>query len=195
MPTILSDIAMYIRRVASPTLRSAPEPYAAVIVVDSTTDTLKFHSGGEKEVMDLSNTQTITGTKTFTGTTAVRAPVVVTAEATYAITAAQSGTMFVCTRSSLTQVFTLPLAATAGLEYTFVCAHADGEIRLAVGTGDNIIGKTHGAENGTGILTTASTGLLLNTAAGNVVGDFVTVRSDGLTTYYMRSVAGAWSAA
>lgn len=40
--------------------------------------------------------------------------------------------------------------------------------------------------------TAASTGIK-NTAATNVVGDFVTLVSDGVTTWYMTSVAGVWA--
>lgn len=209
---ITENVVRFIRRVASPVLGSGPGPDSAEIIADATTDTLKFNSGGAKEVFDLSNTQTVTGTKTFSGavtlsgtttlsgtaaftgaTTGVRGAASVTAADTIAIGAVDSGTVYIATKSSATQVFTLPLAATAGLRYSFVCAHASGEIHVGVGTGDNIIGKTHGAENGTGLSSTATTGLLKNTAATNVVGDFCTLVSDGITTWYMVSVAGVWS--
>ena len=39
-----------------------------------------------------------------------------------------------------------------------------------------------------------ATGLLKNTAANNVVGDSVTLVSDGITTWYMTAQLGAWSA-
>ena len=133
---------------------------------------------------------------TFTGaTTGVRQTGTVTAAATLTVTAAMSGTSFICTAAAGTQVFTLPAAVTAGLVYTFICGAgaAGGEIRVGVASGDNIVGKTSGAQDGTGLVSTATTGLLLNTAGGNVVGDFVTLVSDGVTTWYMRGVAGAWT--
>jgi hypothetical protein len=142
----------------------------------------------------LTGTTTLSGTTAFTGaTTGVRAAVSVTAADTATYAATDSGLVVIATKGSATQVFTLPAAATPGVQFTFVCAHASGEIRVGVATGDNIIGKTHGAQDGTGLVSTATTGLLLNTAAGNVVGDFVTLVSDGITTWYMVAVAGAWS--
>lgn len=202
---ITENVVRYIRKVASPILRDVA-PDAAEIMVDSSTNTLQFHSSGQKEAVDLSNTQTVSGTKTFSGTvthsgatvftgatSGVRRAVSRTSADTITIGASDSGTVYIATKTSATQVFTLPAAATGGLQYSFVCAHASGEINVAVATGDNIIGKTHGAENGTGILSTATTGLLLNTAASNVVGDFCTLVSDGATTWFMVAVAGVWS--
>jgi hypothetical protein len=193
---ISENTVRYIRRVASPTLASAPTPDAAEIIVDASTNTLKFHSAGAKEVMDLSNTQTVTGNKTFSGSTGVRVPVSVTATAAVTVTAADTGTVYICTASSGTQVFTLPAASTAGLTYTFTAGagSANGEIRVGVATGDNILGKIHAAQDGTALVTTATTGLLLNTASGNVAGDSVTLVADGITTWYMSAVIGAWSA-
>lgn len=174
---------------------------AVDIGTDTATGIVKYFGGGTtRQLIDNWNAQTVAGAKTFSGTaaftgatTGVRKELSVTSAATATLTAAQSGLTVIATRTSLTQVFTLPLAATAGLAYTFVCAHADGEIHVGVGTGDNIIGKTHGAENGTGLVSTVSSGLLKNTAASNVVGDFTTLVSDGITTWYMTSVAGVWS--
>lgn len=196
MPTS-ENVVRYIRRVASPVLASAPEANAAEIIVDATTNTFKFHSAGAKEVLDLSNTQTVTGNKTFSGSTGVRVPVSVLTTDAVTVTAAQTGTVFICTATTGTQVFTLPAAATAGLSYTFVAGagSANGEIRIGVATGDNILGKIHAAQDGTALVTTASTGLLLNTASGNVAGDMVTLVADGITTWYMVAEMGAWSAA
>ena len=199
---VLEHVARYIRAFAGPALTA--EPGAAEIALDTTTGTLKFASGNTtKEVADLSTAQTVTGAKTFTGaatftgaTAGVRRAVSVTAADTIAITAAMSGTVFIATKASATQVFTLPAAATAGLEYTFVCGTAglDGEIHVGVFAGDLITGKIHAAENGTALLSTVTTGLLKNTAATNVDGDFCTLVSDGVTTWYMISLAGVWSA-
>ena len=107
------------------------------------------------------------------------------------VTAAMSGRMFVDVKGSATTTFTLP-AAEAGLEYSFVCGNASGEILLTPASGDAIVGKTHGAENGTGIAPAAGTGIK-NTAATNVVGDFCTLRALDATTWYMTSVAGVWA--
>jgi len=122
------------------------------------------------------------GTKTAGTTTA----------ATATLTEADSGKVTIATLSSGTQTFTLPAAARVGQRFTFVCGHASGEILISVATGDNIVGKTDGGSAGTGIATATSTGIK-NTAATNVVGDFVTLVSDGVTTWYMTSVAGVWA--
>lgn len=171
-------------------------------------------TGATIQAVDNANTQTVAGNKTFSGTNThsggntfsgavtfsaatagVRRAVSVAASANVSVTAAASGTVYIDTLGSGTSTFTLPAASTAGLTYSFVCGDAAGEIIVAVGTGDNIIGKTHGAENGTGISTTATTGVLKNTAASNVLGDFTTLVSDGTTHWYMVSVAGVWAAA
>lgn len=170
--------------------RSFRDGYFEDITADTATVTTETVSS-----QTVSGTLSVTGTLAATGaTTGLRRAASVTSEAgPTALSAAQSGLVVVSTATSGTQVFTLPLAATAGLEFSFVCGHADTEIHVGVGTGDNIIGKTHGAENATGLSSTATTGLLKNTAATNVVGDFVTLVSDGTTHWYMTSVAGVWS--
>jgi hypothetical protein len=187
---------------------------AAAIGVERETGNLVFHSrAGTRKVVDNFSDQTVAGNKNLTGTTTFTGPQTFTGDATFngsingarggvsvtsadtiAVGASASNTTYIATKGSATQVFTLPAAATPGLIYSFVCAHASGEIHVGVQEGDNIIGKTHGAENGTGILSTATTGLLKNTAASNVVGDFCTLVSDGVTTWYMVAVAGVWSA-
>lgn len=154
------------------------------------------------------STLAVTGASTFTGAVAangglavtgaltassVAGPVLteaITAE-TEVVSAAESGKVYVQTRSSTTVTFTLPSAA-AGLTYTFVCGHADSEILINPQTGDAIVGKTHGAENGTGIAPAAGTGIK-NTAATNVVGDHCTLVALDATTWYMTSVAGVWA--
>lgn len=114
----------------------------------------------------------------------------VTAE-TEAVSASESGKVYVQTRSSTTVTFTLPAAA-AGLEYTFICGHAGSEILITPATGDAIVGKTSGADDGTGIAPAAGTGIK-NTAATNVVGDHCTLVALDTTTWYMKSVAGVWA--
>ena len=185
----------------------SPRQGRAEIGVERDTGVLVFRGGASvKTAVDDTSTQTIAGTKTLTGivnltgtaaftgaTTGVRRPSTVTTADTRTLTAAESGAVMICTKASATQVFTLPLAATAGLMFSFVCGHASGEIHVGVGTGDNIVGKTDGAAAGTGLVSTATTGLLKDTAASNVVGDHVTLVSDGATTWFMVAVAGAWS--
>jgi hypothetical protein len=141
-------------------------------------------------------TLAVTGAAAFTGAitgatvSAKSLTEAVTAE-TEVISAAETGKVYVQTRSSTTVTFTLPDAA-AGLTYTFVCGHADSEILINPQAADAIVGKTHGAENGTGIAPAAGTGIK-NTAATNVVGDHCTLVALDGTTWYMTSVAGVWA--
>jgi hypothetical protein len=135
-------------------------------------------------------TGNLTGNVTGAITSATLPTEAVTAE-TEAVNSAESGKVYVQTRASTTVTFTLPLAA-AGLTYTFVCGHADSEILITPQTGDAIVGKTHGAENGAGIAPAAGTGIK-NTAATNVVGDHCTLTALDATTWYMTSVAGVWA--
>ena len=163
---------------------------AATVTTDQLTAVGLFASG----TTTLAGNTSVTGAAAFTNSTSgIRRTVSVTTADTIAITADDSGKVYFATKASATQVFTLPTAATAGLQYTFVCGHADGEIHVAVTGAQDIAGKTHGAENATGIISTATTGLLKNTAASNVVGDFATLVSDGVSRWYMVTVAGVWS--
>jgi hypothetical protein len=114
----------------------------------------------------------------------------VTAE-TETVDAAESGKVYVQTRTSTTVTYTLP-AAVAGLQYTFVCGHANSEILITPAAGDAIVGKTHGAQDATGLAPAAGTGIK-NTAATNVVGDHCTLVALDDTTWYMTSVAGVWA--
>jgi len=112
-----------------------------------------------------------------------------TSDVTVAATA--SGTVYISTKTSATQTFTLPAAATAGLEYRFVCTSAASEMLINVQTGDNIQLKAT-TDQGASVVTAASTGCK-NTAATNVVGDSITLVSDGVTTWIATSQSGIWA--
>lgn len=132
----------------------------------------------------LAVTGQITGPRTVT--------VVSAASGTTALTASQSGALVANTGTTGTTTFTLPSAA-AGYSFCFVEAgDAGGELLINPATGDAIVGKTHGAENGTGIAPAAGTGIK-NTAATNVKGDFTCLQSLDATTWLMTSVAGVWA--
>lgn len=109
---------------------------------------------------------------------------VVTAEDTIAVSAALTGTTYLATKATATQVFTLPAAA-VGLTYTFVCGHADGEILIDPTASDDITGK--------GFATTGATGIK-NTAATNAVGDAVTLIAVSATHWVAKSTVGTWAA-
>lgn len=121
----------------------------------------------------------------------LKRPVAATTAETEDVTAAESGKTFVQTRSSTTVTYSLPAAA-AGLEYTFVCGHADSEILITPAAGDAIVTKIHAAENGTALAPTAGTGIK-NTAATNVAGDFIRLTCLDGTTWYGTGMAGLWA--
>jgi hypothetical protein len=124
--------------------------------------------------------------------TAASTGVISASSGTTALTAAQSGSIAVNTGTSSTTTFTLPAAA-AGLNYCFVeDGNAAGELLVGVTGKNTVVGKTHGAEDGSGIATGASTGIK-NTAATNVKGDFACLVALDTSTWLMYSVAGVWA--
>lgn len=124
------------------------------------------------------------------GVFAVRPVAAITAE-TEAVTADETGKVFVQTRSSTTVTFQLP-AAEAGLEYTFVCGNAGSEILITPASGDAIVTKIHAANDGTALAPAAGTGIK-NTAATNVAGDFIRLVCLDGTTWYGVGMAGVWA--
>lgn len=133
------------------------------------------------------------GTLAMSGAVSGQRAIVVTASSgTTTLTAAQSGALVENTGTAATTTFSLPDATTAGLKFCFV-ENGDAAGELLIGTtvaAQGVVGKTHGAENGSGINSTSG---IKNTAATNVKGDFVCLTSDG-TRWVMTSVAGVWAA-
>jgi hypothetical protein len=125
----------------------------------------------------------------------MESPFVTTTEATRTLTVAESGTVFLCTASSGTQTFTLP-AADAGVRYTFICGHADGEI-LVDPNGSEAIKVTAfaavGADADTAIVAPAGGTGIKNTAATNAVGDSIMLVSDGTGWYGVGISSGIWA--
>jgi len=111
-------------------------------------------------------------------------------DATIAIAAVDTGKVFIATKASATQTFTLPAASTAGLQYTFICGNDGGELKILGGAGDTIKLKT--AAGGTLLSVAADTGIK-NTAASNIVGDTITLVSDGVTFWYAVSQNGIFA--
>jgi hypothetical protein len=93
--------------------------------------------------------------------------------ATETLTATDSGRWTVCTRTSTTQVFTLPVAA-AGLSYGFVTTSAASEVLLNPGNGTDVFQIKATIDAGASIVTAAGVGIK-NTAATNVVGDLIEI--------------------
>lgn len=134
-------------------------------------------------------------TASFEGSTTMKRGFTTTTDATIALTAAQSNTVFLATKTSGTQTFTLPAVA-AGLTYTFICGHASGEI-LVTPTGSVVTTITTfgavGADADTAIVATAAGTGIKNTAATNAIGDSVTLISDGVGWYGIGITSGIWA--
>lgn len=112
-------------------------------------------------------------------------PFVTTDAATLALLATQSGAVILATKDSATQTFALPAATTAGMEFTFVCGHADGEINIDPGSATYTI---------VGISISVAAGKdLKNTAGTNAVGDCVTLVADGTSKWLITQMQGTWA--
>lgn len=116
--------------------------------------------------------------------------VVETAAATETLTAQDSGRVTICTRTSATQVFTLPVVA-LGLLYTFVTTSAAGEVLVNPGNASDVFAIKVTSDQGASIVTAAGIGIK-NTAATNVVGDLITVIG-GTGKWIMLAQSGIWA--
>ena len=107
------------------------------------------------------------------------------------LTAAESGKTMIATKASPTQTFVLPSAATSGLFFTFVAGSAAGEILIDPAGSENILTKA--ANNaGASVAPAGGTGIK-NTAATNVLNDYLTLVSDGVDTWYTVAQSGIWA--
>jgi hypothetical protein len=106
--------------------------------------------------------------------------------ATVVLTAAQSDGIFINASTSGSPSWTLPAATTAGLMYTFICGNTTAGFTV---TGAQAI---HAKTSATGTAITTTT-TLTNTQATAVVGDAITIVSDG-AVWWMISQTGIFAA-
>lgn len=99
-----------------------------------------------------------------------------------------SGRIYLCTKGSATQVATLPTIAD-GLNFTFICGDAAGEI-LVNPTG-SVVFNIKASEAGAAVATAAGTGIK-NTAATNIKGDRITVTAIN-GAWYATMQSGIWA--
>ncbi len=85
-------------------------------------------------------------------------------------TTQDSGTLTICTRTSTTQTFVLPVAA-AGLVFQFVTTSAASEVLVNPGNASDVF-QIKATNDGASVVTAAGVGIK-NTAATNVVGDSI----------------------
>jgi len=133
------------------------------------------------------------GRMTFTNGTVgmTRVPEITLTAATDTLTAAESGAVIIATKASATQTFTLPVGTSAGCTFTFVCGAIGGEILIDPAGTDNILTKA--ANNaGASVAPAGGTGIK-NTAATNVLNDYLTLVCDGVDTWYTVAQSGIWA--
>ncbi len=141
------------------------------------------------------STVAVTGVATFTAapvfTVAPSGPVLRTVVssaavgATVVITAAQSGGVFINASTSGSPSWTLPTAA-SGLHYTFITGNTTAGFTV---TGAQVI---HFKTSASGTVLTSTT-TLTNTQGTAIVGDFISLVSDG-TSWYMTGISGIFAA-
>lgn len=106
-------------------------------------------------------------------------------------TATNNGAVFIGTKGSANQTYTLPAAQVAGLNFTFIGANAAGELLVnPVGTDTLAIKAT--VDQGASVVTAAGVGIK-NTAATNVAGDLIVLISDGVSQWHMIGQSGIWA--
>jgi len=117
-------------------------------------------------------------------------------DSTYALSAADSGTVYVATKTSATQTYTLPAVAGPGVYFTFICGHASGEILITPAASEAIVITTFaavGADADTAIVAPAAGTGIKNTAATNAIGDSITLVSSGTKWYSVGITTGIWA--
>jgi len=146
--------------------------------------------------MSVSGTTTLTGVATFTAapvfTAAATGPSTrltassAAAGATVVLTAADSGKVLINKSSSGTPSWTLPTEAN-GLHFTFVCGNTFAGFTVTSATG-----VIHFKTSASGTVLTSTT-TLTNTQATAIVGDFISIVSDG-TAWWTISQSGIFAA-
>ncbi len=107
------------------------------------------------------------------------------------LTSEESGKMVIATLGSGTQTFTLPAATVAGATFTFKCGHASGEI-LVDPAGTDVIQAKATNDAGADVTPAGGTGIK-NTAASNIIGDYITLVADGVSKWYTTAQSGIWA--
>ncbi len=135
----------------------------------------------------------LNSTLDVSGGAAVPRPVVTNlVPTTVTLAVADKSKVSIQTLASGTQTYTLPLAASApGAVFTFVCGHASSEILVNPNAADQISIKGL-VDHSTSVKPAAGTGIK-NTASGNVIGDHLSIVSDGVTTWHEIAGAGIWA--
>jgi hypothetical protein len=154
---------------------------------------VKYNGLNTDKDISFTGTTAISGTTNFTGATngLKRTAEIQLTGTGDTLTAAESGKTMIATKASATQTFVLPSAATAGLYFTFICGSASGEILIDPAGSENITTKATN-DAGASVAPAGGTGIK-NTAATNVLNDYLTLVSDGVDTWYTVAQSGIWA--
>lgn len=163
------------------------------VTIESSLPVVQQNGLNTEKNTNLGGTLAVVGVTTFTATpvfsSGITATTVVKSAAvgaTVVLTAAQSGGVFINASTSGSPSWTLPAATTAGLEYTFICGNTTAGFTV---TGAQVI---HFKTSATGTALTSTT-TLTNTQATAVVGDAISLVSDG-SVWWMTSQTGVFAA-
>jgi hypothetical protein len=121
---------------------------------------------------------------------------VVSKTADYTILEGDSNVIFLSAKTSGSHTFTLPSALTAGLlnrnglVYTFVLANVNTQLLVTPAGSDKIVMKV--SEGGASLAPAGGTGVK-NTTATHVLGDRVTLVSNGVDTWFGIEQSGTWA--
>ena len=145
------------------------------------------------DALTVSGALAVTGATRITGALVSSRPTVINlTPTTVSLAAVESGLVSVQTLATGTQTYTLGTAASMpGAVFTFVCQHAGSEILVTPNAADQISIKGL-VDHSTSVKPAAGTGVK-NTAASNVIGDYLTLVSDGVNTWYEIAGAGIWA--
>jgi hypothetical protein len=166
------------------------------IYIEDYVPVVKSEGLNTAKAVTMASTLAVTGGITGNVVGGVRLPVTQDTTATYALATSDSGRVYVATKTSGTQTYTLPAVATAGVYFTFVCGHASGEILINPQASEEIVITSFvavGADADTGIVSPAAGTGIKNTAATNAIGDSITLVSSGTKWFSVGITSGIWA--
>lgn len=166
------------------------------VTVESSLPVVQQNGLNTKKAVNFESTLNVDGNTILAGTLAVTGAIsgprvsTVTSSAlvgaTVVLTAAQSGQVNINASTSGSPSWTLPAATTSGLRFTFICGNTTTGFTV---TGAQVI---HAKTTATGTAITTTT-TLTNTQGTAVVGDAITIVSDG-TAWWIEAQTGIFAA-
>ena len=127
----------------------------------------------------------------------LRHPVIVPSATARTVLASETGSVFIATSETATQVFTLPRAGRnpVGIHFSFISGSTtagSGVLQIKPeSSADTLVVKTR--ENAGSALALAAGVGAQNSDADHVIGDHLTLVSDGVSIWYAAGQSGLWS--